>query len=288
LDVHEYSTTNDNTFQIEMYFDGTLVISYLEVSITDGLAGLGAGEGWDPDFLESDLSNMGDCVPPDCNENGIPDWDDIAGGTSADCNGNEIPDECDIADGLLHDADGNGVADECEVASPAVAGEGPRYVAVTALPGDSEVPVALRVTGDASDPQVSCVLQYVQSDGSLGDTAVYRTPVEWGTVHLCGESIIPGCGYDVRAVLASGFLTGSGSSSTWTWGDVDNSGSVNVSDILLIIGGFQGDYTNTTLEAVDIEPCAPNGMINVDDILGSIGAFQGVSYIDRGCTMPCG
>ena len=32
---------------------------------------------------------------PDCNANGIPDAQDIAGGTSTDCNGNAIPDECE-------------------------------------------------------------------------------------------------------------------------------------------------------------------------------------------------
>ena len=34
-------------------------------------------------------------VEPDCNLNGIPDQDDIAGGQSEDCNGNGTPDECE-------------------------------------------------------------------------------------------------------------------------------------------------------------------------------------------------
>ena len=33
-------------------------------------------------------------LPDDCNENGIPDANDIASGTSTDCNGDGIPDEC--------------------------------------------------------------------------------------------------------------------------------------------------------------------------------------------------
>ncbi len=52
---------------------------------------------------------------PDCNSNGIPDDEDIAGGTSADCNTNAIPDECDIADGTSLDVNGNGVPDECDI-----------------------------------------------------------------------------------------------------------------------------------------------------------------------------
>jgi predicted outer membrane repeat protein len=63
----------------------------------------------------------------DCNANGIPDEDDIAGGSSEDCDANHIPDECDpdcngngapdacdIAEGIAYDKDGNGIPDECE------------------------------------------------------------------------------------------------------------------------------------------------------------------------------
>ncbi len=62
----------------------------------------------------------------DCNDNGTPDADDIAGGKSLDCNLNEIPDECeadcndsgqpddcDLAGGA-DDCDENGVPDECD------------------------------------------------------------------------------------------------------------------------------------------------------------------------------
>ena len=51
----------------------------------------------------------------DCNENSIPDAEDIDAGTSADCNANGVPDECDTADGTSEDANGNGIPDECEV-----------------------------------------------------------------------------------------------------------------------------------------------------------------------------
>jgi thiosulfate dehydrogenase len=50
----------------------------------------------------------------DCNTNGVPDEQDISGGTSLDCNTNGIPDECDIAEGTSPDTNGNGVPDECE------------------------------------------------------------------------------------------------------------------------------------------------------------------------------
>lgn len=52
---------------------------------------------------------MPDCAQ-DCNDNGIPDVNDIADGTSADCNGNAIPDECID---LENDCNDNGIPDEC-------------------------------------------------------------------------------------------------------------------------------------------------------------------------------
>jgi hypothetical protein len=77
---------------------------------------------------------------PDCNNNGVPDSQDIAGGNSLDCNGNGTPDECEISvnstapggpffctqscdpdcnnngipDACDPDADADGVPDDCD------------------------------------------------------------------------------------------------------------------------------------------------------------------------------
>jgi len=59
--VPEYGTSNSNTFQIEMYFSGTIVISYLDVAVLDCISGLSSGGGVPGDFFESDLSTMGTC-----------------------------------------------------------------------------------------------------------------------------------------------------------------------------------------------------------------------------------
>jgi hypothetical protein len=53
----------------------------------------------------------------DCNNNGLPDACDIAGGTSEDCQPNVVPDECDIAEGTSQDANEDGIPDECQPAS---------------------------------------------------------------------------------------------------------------------------------------------------------------------------
>ncbi|MCH9033129.1 MAG: hypothetical protein IID42_01330 [Planctomycetes bacterium] len=45
----------------------------------------------------------------DCNDNGVPDEEDIANGTSEDCTGNLVPDECE------GDDDGDGIWNPCDI-----------------------------------------------------------------------------------------------------------------------------------------------------------------------------
>ena len=62
LGVPEYgAASRTNTFQIELFFDGRIRVTYLTLRSTDGLAGLSAGDGVPPDFLESDLTSLVGC-----------------------------------------------------------------------------------------------------------------------------------------------------------------------------------------------------------------------------------
>jgi len=63
-EVPEYGYSNSNTFQIEMYFDGTIRVAWLGIAAADGLAGLSGGGGLPEGFFESDLSEYGPCLPP--------------------------------------------------------------------------------------------------------------------------------------------------------------------------------------------------------------------------------
>ena len=56
-------SSSTSTFQIEMFFNGKIRLNYLDISATDGLAGLSEGLGVSPDFYPTDLSDMGACVP---------------------------------------------------------------------------------------------------------------------------------------------------------------------------------------------------------------------------------
>jgi parallel beta-helix repeat protein len=94
----------------------------------------------------------------DCNGNGVPDWQDIANGTSQDCSGNRIPDECEP------DCNGNGVPDSCDIVSGTSSDRN-----ANGLPDECEPHVFIYVDDDApgdpapGDPTISDPLE----DGSL-------------------------------------------------------------------------------------------------------------------------
>jgi hypothetical protein len=62
--VPEYGTNNSNTFQIELFFDGRIRLSWLEVDAESGIVGLSNGEGVPPDFEETDFSEISTTPPP--------------------------------------------------------------------------------------------------------------------------------------------------------------------------------------------------------------------------------
>jgi hypothetical protein len=63
--VYEYGTTLPNSFQIEMFFDGRIQLTYLTINCLYNLVGLSAGQGVPAGFIESDFSSYFACPPPD-------------------------------------------------------------------------------------------------------------------------------------------------------------------------------------------------------------------------------
>ena len=61
--VPEYGTTTTNSFQIELFYDGRITLTYLQVSARAGLAGLSGGLGVPVGFVASDLTLYGACAP---------------------------------------------------------------------------------------------------------------------------------------------------------------------------------------------------------------------------------
>ncbi len=98
-------------------FNGEQDVYYLRIGIRD------CNDNGIPDeddvatggFQDCDGNDVPDKCQRDCNSTGIPDGCDIDAGTSADCDGNDNPDECDP------DFDLNELIDECD---PDVDGDG--------------------------------------------------------------------------------------------------------------------------------------------------------------------
>ncbi len=64
LNVPEYNSNNPNTFQIELFFDGRIRISWLAIGAQNAIVGLSDGEGVPEDFQETDFSELSTQPPP--------------------------------------------------------------------------------------------------------------------------------------------------------------------------------------------------------------------------------
>ncbi|MFP6615957.1 MAG: hypothetical protein VCB26_06100, partial [Candidatus Hydrogenedentota bacterium] len=111
--ISEYYPSNSNDFQIEMFFDGTIRLTYLTVAATGGLVGLSEGSGIPFNFEESDISNA-KLFPPDFDGDGAPDSLELLAGTDPG-----VPQgESVVAGppmGSDRDSDGDGVSDQDEL-----------------------------------------------------------------------------------------------------------------------------------------------------------------------------
>jgi hypothetical protein len=200
--------------------------------------------------------------------------------------------------------------------APTVSAEGCRYLKVTPDPGAD--PVALFVTGvnppPTGDPNVSCVAKYVQTDGKLGSAAVYRTPTEWGTVHVRGSEIRSSGSYNVQADCKPSdpgdLLSSTVTAKAWKWGETNGDGTVDFVDITRVVDGFRSVWHNMgrpcttdaecttviphrkcdtgvgyclaiTIENVDVyggTGCTPDRVVDFVDITREVDAFMGKVY----------
>ena len=79
-DVPEYSSTGSNTFQVELFFDGRIHLTWAGVTSSDSIVGLSEGLGIPPSFVAIDLSGMGGCAAPcptDVTGDGVTGFDDV-------------------------------------------------------------------------------------------------------------------------------------------------------------------------------------------------------------------
>lgn len=101
VNVPEYGGIGSNTFQVELYFDGRIALTYLGITAENAVVGLSAGEGVPDPFEASDFTAYPVC---DSDSDGIPD--DVEG--TGDPDGDGIPNLNDL------DSDGDGIDDAVE------------------------------------------------------------------------------------------------------------------------------------------------------------------------------
>lgn len=192
--------------------------------------------------------------------------------------------------------------------SPVVESAGPRYLKVTIPP--SAGPMAIHVNADPSDGVLGCRSGYVQANCQGGSAAgqvcttnaecpgglcnttgmvaanpVFRTSTAWGSVAVRADWIAPSARVEVQVVCGQGATASASpvvSGTTWKWGDVNNNGAVNFSDVTRVVSGFQGGFSGSlTLESVDITGanCLPNRVVNFQDVSSTVAAFQSKPFV---------
>jgi hypothetical protein len=120
-----FTQTGTSTWTQEARFTSTDGLSDKFFGISACIYGQNALIGANGDDIGSPLkADQGSAYifnlkPIDCNNNGIPDAEDIASGIAKDCNTNGIPDSCDIATGAANDCNLNGIPDSCDIVTGA-------------------------------------------------------------------------------------------------------------------------------------------------------------------------
>lgn len=245
-------------------------------------------------FVDIECNDNIDCTFDTCdNQQGQCDFtpDDGFCDDNVFCNGAETCSTVSDCVNAINPCDDPLLCDEftdtCGCQNPTVVSEGGRYIAIT--PATGLTLVALLVTGDPLDTAVSCVSLYVQPDGRLGVNPVFQTPAQWGTVHVGDVQMIPGTTYQVFADCRDvpgdpENLSNAISTTTWRWGDVNFNFSAAIDDVLLIVDGWLGEFSNATLFNLDLSGCNTDRNVNLSDVLAGVDAWLGTSFP---CPSPC-
>ncbi len=164
----------------------------------------------------------------DCNQNCMPDEEDIAGGTSGDCDANGVPDECE-------DCTGNGLANACDIAA------GAPDCNANGLPDECD----RDCNGDGSpddcattctdhcecDDFSACTLDYCADGACTHTSTAYGDVTGNGVINLL----------DIFGVLDQ--IAGANGSSTMHVYDIkpcNGDDVVNLSDVFAVLGAIAG------------------------------------------------
>lgn len=124
--------------------------------------------------------------------------------------------------------------------------------------------------------------------GPNGKTQCDPYYFDWGSeglLHVYGDAIVPSSKYDVQAIEEGCTETHENCYSealrveTGAWGDVDDDGDADFTDIGLVVDAFKSIYIDSTLQQSDLDPEVPNKNINFADIGKAVDAFKQIAYI---------
>jgi len=178
------------------------------------------------------------------------------------------------------DACSSGVCVGTEISlPPVVTALSPRYFSVTPQPQASVAPVALLVTS----PDYPCLHKYIDANGHFAASPTLLLPSGWGTIICQDIDIIPSTTYNVQEECGA-FLTSAGSAMTYLWGDVNQDGHLDITDVTAVVDMFREIPSALPTIQGDLSPCVPDNRINISDVAVVIDAFRGRPYP---CGLPC-
>ena len=126
--------------------------------------------------------------------------------------------------------------------------------------------------------------------------AAFLTPEEWlgefDAAYVTGLDLSPDITYDIEADYGAGWLSEAATATTWPYGDLDDSGDADMTDLSCIMDCFQGIFggpgCNTTEYSCDIAGgqtfCMPDAETDFADISDELDAYKGYPY---SCNDPC-
>jgi len=115
------------------------------------------------------------------------------------------------------------------------------------------------------------------------------TQVQWGTVYVADEEIVPQVAYTVLWDLPTEGVYKIGGATTWKWGDANHDGVVNFVDVSTCVDVENGlcPVSVYACDVVGLVGCAPDAWVNGVDVDRVIDAYEGLSYgASTNCPAP--
>jgi hypothetical protein len=247
--VPEYSTTNANTFQLEMFFEGDMVrTSYLAIAATDGIAGLSEGDGLSPDFLETDLTTSGSCGP----RNPMP-----------------ASSPYDLTKNRYLSFTPNNAGQSAAMQLELVSGPGTLGI-VGWIDGPDR---------EGNSPIVSAPVYRIWNESIIHASGCQVVPAASYAIHATLDGIVYSDSLAVDTTPAPtpkfwGDVVGPFDGAAWAHAN----GVANIDDAVAVIQGFQQLPTMAHPTWLDLHPETPNRVINFDDAMSAIIGFRGDPY----------